>query len=256
MSVKNYNKSSLFTADRIKDLPTSYLQTAAIYRLDSRGNVIVNNEGTFLLNPESYSETKKSNWIPTQVPGQSDPVFQWMSSGPRTITFDALVTLETSDFDEAKEEQKAKKANTFNQIVNAFGSIAGKLFGVSESRAEGSIQIDDNATFDDDGNFVASLTIHNYLDYYRSLLYPIYTNGRLRASPPLVALMTGKSFNRSSYGDRIGVCSDVYVVTDLKINITKQLSNLDPIEAVVSFTLVQYNIHSNSQHHWYKNHSF
>ena len=48
---------------------------------------------TLLLNPESLTETKAANWVQQNIPGQSDPLLQWISGSARTVTFTAKVTL-------------------------------------------------------------------------------------------------------------------------------------------------------------------
>jgi hypothetical protein len=45
----------------------------------------------------------------------------------------------------------------------------------------------------------------------------------------------------------ISVDTDLWVVTDLRIKITKQLPNLAPMEAIVSFQLTQYNRRTKDQ---------
>ena len=74
------------------------LQRAALFKVDMSGKILnKNSEGVFLLNPSELTETKSAKWVSHEVPGQSDPVWQWLSSGPRVVTFDALVTADTSD---------------------------------------------------------------------------------------------------------------------------------------------------------------
>jgi hypothetical protein len=259
MPVKPYIKTKLVADKGTKSLVG--LNAAALLKVTPRGTIDRNRSFVFLLNPETYTETKKSNWIPTQVPGQSDPVWQWMSGGERTITFDALITKESSDFDIENGVRDFQERNAGGEILNAFGSIAGSLFGAFRSTTfHTTIETctdEDPGCFADDPFEISKkthLNISSHLNYYRSLLYPEYDNinnpRKLKRSPPLLAFFNGSSFNKIPYGNRIGPGTDVYVLTDLKINITKQLPNLDPMEALVSFTLVQYNITSFSGGRW------
>ena len=42
--------------------------------------------------PESISDSKAVNWSPKEIPGGSLPLYQWISSGERTISFTAVFT--------------------------------------------------------------------------------------------------------------------------------------------------------------------
>lgn len=222
-----------------EDLRTG-LKKAALFKIDIAGNILTDSLGIFSLNPSSWSENKSSNWIQSNIPGQSDPVFQWASSGARTLTFDALVTTDTSDFTIRLSQKESEQAKTKN-VVEAVATFATKLFKVPipPPRSTEPIKISE------------ALDISDILDYYRSLLYPTYSDPtskgvpqRLKSSPPLLVLLAGSGIAKLRYGSRITNKHDVWVLTDLRINITKQLSNLAPMEATVSFTLMQYNIRS------------
>jgi hypothetical protein len=226
------------------------LYRAALFKVDISGKILNRNaEGVFLLNPSAWEESKTSNWVQHTIPGQSDPVFQWVSSGPRTVTFDTLVTADTSDYKVVQGEKEQEKASP-KKVKQVIADLAVKLFGVQVPPP-----VDDNQYLKNSD----ILDISNRLNYYRSLLYPSYTdpNGkgvpsRLKASPPLLVLYAGNSLTNIPYSDRITNKQDVWVLTDLKIKITKQLSNLTPIEATVSFTLVQYNIRSYDSNRFYQ----
>lgn len=216
------------------------LQLAALFTINNKGEVQIQKTGVFLLNPTSWQESKSANWVEHAIPGQSDPVLQWISSGPRIVTFDALVTADTSDFisgqkKPGEETDPLKKSTTF------IGSIAAAFFKVPAPTPRET----DNATRG------TNLDISNYLNYYRSLLYPVYDKvdnpTKLRGSPPLLVLYAGNAFNNiplGGPGTKVSSENDLWVLTDLQINITKQLPNLAPLEATVSFKLMQYNIRS------------
>lgn len=227
------------------------LQRAALFKVDMSGKILNSNkEGVFLLNPSEVTENKSAKWIPQEVPGQSDPVWQWLSSGPRTVIFDALVTAETSSYSERKTTVEQEKATT-EKVIEAVADYAIELFDISILPAP-------NQKIEADSSEV--LDISRHLNYYRSLLYPHYSdpNGNegafLNSSPPLLVLLMGNSLSNIPYSVDGSVTSkqDIWILTDLKIRITKQLSNLAPMEAVVSFTLAQYNIRSFDSNRFYK----
>lgn len=225
------------------------LQRAALFKVDMSGKILnKNSEGVFLLNPSELTETKSAKWVSHEVPGQSDPVWQWLSSGPRVVTFDALVTADTSDYKiaQGQEEQSMSEPKT---IVEAVADYAVALFNIKIPPKPNEQPYAKNEDI---------LDISNRLNYYRSLLYPHYSDpnekggGRLQASPPLLAMFAGNSLSSIPYSDRITSKQDVWILTDLKIRVTKQLPNLAPMEAVVSFTLAQYSIRSSDSNKFYK----
>jgi hypothetical protein len=203
---------------------------AALIKVDPSRRLVSDKPSYFLLNPESWLESKLAPWAHHTVPGQSDPVLQWVSSGPRTITFDALITRDLSNPNIFLKPAEAP--------LNVFANIAAKLFNTAPLQVKSSV-------IQGKGD---SLNISDYLNYYRSLLYPIYSGRsvKLLNSPPLVVLITGETFSKDSFDvDNKGqslILSNLttWVVTSLKINITKQLPNLDPMEAIVNFELTHY----------------
>lgn len=217
-------------------------QSAAIFAVDSKGKILKHSYGIFLLNPESWEDNKTSNWVQQNIPGQSDPVLQWVSSGARTVAFDALVTNDTSNFDffADKPGSNGEKSSIDNSL-QAVASIATKFFGVANPAKR-----DDTKTSN-----AKILDISERLNYYRSFLYPEYNDLKnpksLQQSPPLIVLVVGNSLTNIKYADKISNNDEVWVITDLKIKITKQLPNLSPMEAIVSFQLMQYNIKSFSR---------
>lgn len=232
------------------DFTSGTLQRAALYKVDISGKILNQNaEGVFLLNPSVFEENKSAKWVSHEVPGQSDPIWQWISSGPRTLTFEALVTADTSDYKVAEAATQSAKAKP-KLAVEAVADYAVKLFKVQVPPPS-----NQNVMLKND----EVLDISNRLDYYRSLLYPQYSNtsqkgvpGRLKASPPLLVLYAGNSISNIPYSNVITSKHDVWILTDLRIRITKQLSNLTPMEAVVTFTLAQYNIRSFDSNRFYK----
>lgn len=219
---------------------TGDLLKAALFRMDITGRIIGDPQGVFHLNPSSWSESKSANWVQNSVPGQSDPVFQWVSSGVKTLTFDAFVTADTSDFNVLLAKQNTAVAKPKN-VTEKVASLAVKLFKVQVPPPRSTEAVKDPDVLD----------ISATLDYYRSFMYPTYSdpNGkgipqRLESSPPLLVLLAGSGIAKLRYGSRVTNKHDMWVLTDLKINITKQLPNLAPMEATVSFTLANYNVRS------------
>lgn len=194
--------------------------------------------GTFLLNPASFEDSKSSNWVQTSIPGQSDPVFQWISSGARTITFDALITKDKSNLSASDESADNVVATNAASTEAFFARVAGLIAGVKAENIKASTL-----------SIAEDLSIEDHLNYYRSLLYPKYEEEgrrRLKESPPRLILLAGNSITSKPYSDKIDNKSVTWVLTELRIKTTKMLPNLAPMEAIVSFTLVQYNQESTS----------
>lgn len=225
---------------------TGKLKKAGIFVVDSSGKLKIESDSKhlseFLLNPDSYNETKTANWAAQQIPGNSDPVHQYMGGGPRIVTFDALVTRDTSHLDANQEESLA--SNLKDAAFTAVGAIASSFAGISVPPIG-----DLFGTNAKPGN---RLSIANRLSFYRSLLYPTYTANyaSMESSPPLVVLTLGSTLTDVNANETDSVLNKapsspyvpVWVVTSLNIKITKQLPNLDPMEAIVTFTLHEYSV--------------
>jgi hypothetical protein len=248
MPIKQPKKSNILADTRGADLYTgNILVKAALFTIDISGNInISSKEGVFLINPETWEESKSANWATNNIPGQSDPVLQWTHSGARTVSFEALVTKETSYFDEFVDSPNGEtQGNTTDKVLTFLGNIASQFFKTAIPNPRKDEPVKKNREI---------LDISNYLNYYRSLLYPTYSVEfrKLNSSPPLVALFSGKTVNKIVHGTKIGPEHDVWVVVDLKIKITKQLPDLSPLEALVTFQLMQYNIKSFSRDRFLK----
>lgn len=236
--------------------PTS-MNVACIGIVESDGSVVWREESYFLLNPSSLDESKSANWIPSSIPGLSDPVLQWISSGPRTLTFEALVT---------KDISKTTPAVAPKAPDTSFGAVVGKIAEKFTTGVIGKIpKVPTSGLLGSAASalglspppssagekLVDNLSIARYLNYYRSLLYPTNTSGRLAASPKLVALYFGNSLSNSTSGKKVGKKDTLWVVTGIKIKITKQLPDLTPMEAVVNFELMEYSRGSRSVEEFY-----
>lgn len=252
MPIKQNQKTYNDLASKDKIAPKAIVLTAGLFIVNEENKVGAAGEGDkygkFLINPSSFEDSKNSNWVQHNVPGQSDPVLQWVSSGARTLTFDALVTNDISSYVPTgyTNNEIASEPNTMG---NYFANIAGSLANVKEK----------NVKFNTGQTLRPKLDITVYLNYYRSLLYPKYKNeksgdekntGRRLFSegPPRLVLLAGRAITNSTFklGEMLNPEDETWVLTDLKVKTTKMLPNLAPMEAIVSFTLVQYNAQSSS----------
>lgn len=252
MPVKIPNKSQELASIKSGNTRGS-LQKAGLFKVDSSGTILEHKHGRFLLNPSTWEETKSANWTQNIPPGQSDPVMQWLSSGPRTVNFDALVTLDTSYFDPYEESNRkvAEESSASSSFVAEIASSFFKVPNIVPRKNFSSTSYSSNSNT----NSTHILDISDKLNYYRSLLYPMYDNEkdpkRLEKSPPLVVLYVGNTFGDLKTSGkalpgkaRASSAMDLWVVSNIRIRITKQLQSLAPMEAVVTFQLIQYTIKS------------
>jgi hypothetical protein len=212
------------------------LHKAALLKINKDGSIDESSKtfGIFQINPATWEENKNSNWVGHNIPGQSDPVYQWISGGPRTLSFEALVTKDSAYFEKLPPNPLAGLAQ---DAVNVIGGIASAMSGLDVNALAAST-IGFFSTPDPN----SKLSIANELNYYRSLLYPEYKTGVIERSPPLLILYAGSTFSSFGYLAESTIDSSihVWVLTNLKIQVTKQLPNLSPMEAYVSFQLTQY----------------
>ena len=221
--------------------PNKNLLSAGLFKVLPNNKIDLDNTfGFFLLNPAVWDEHKSSNWVQHNIPGESDPILQWTSGGARTITVETLVTKDHSGFNLSNPPDTAAKI--VDQALTVVGNIASSFLGVNIPAIGDLLPIGDQGEGE-------NLSIANHLNYYRSLMYPLTENDKntLSGSPPLVALFAGKTFSRNMSGKDISVDTDLWVVTDLRIRVSKQLPNLTPMEATVTFQLVQYNRRTKDQ---------
>lgn len=211
---------------------------AALFTVSTSGEINpVQANAPFLLNPDGMEDNKDGNWVENNIPGQSDPILQWVSGGARNLSFTALVTKDTVHFPPASTDLLSglvdSAVNAVGAIASAFagvnvpplGDVLGTLLGGAESVGE-------------------ELSIANQLDYYRSLMYPsIDEDEVLVSSPPLVMLAVGKtlsSLQSRTTTEKISAETDLWATKAVNIRITKWLPNMTPMEAEVSFQFVQY----------------
>jgi hypothetical protein len=219
------------------------LTYAALFKVSPTGEIKSGSAfAPFLLNPDMFEDTKGGNWSETIIPGQSDPVLQWVSGSARNLTFTALVTKDTTHFPEAQTDLLNVAVDA---AIGAVGSIASAFAGVSIPPVGDIIA---SLLGDNKPGAGEELSVAPYLDYYRSLLYPSIDEEKiLQASPPLVVLAMGKtlsSFTGKNATGTISPATDLWVAKNVSVKITKWLPNLTPMEAEVTFQLTQYIVSS------------
>lgn len=210
---------------------------AAIVKVlpDGTGDLVSAELGKFLLNPESWEVSKSVNWAAKTIPGQSDPVLQFVAGGPRTVSFQALVTKETSH-----EPFINSKTDVLGQVLDAAISAASAV-----ASAFANVPVPPLGDFGGvDSSSGNDLSIDKKLRFYESLCYPEYAEGVLIQSPPLVLLYVGASLatlaQTPAPGEAIDTKTSLWVILNMDYTITKQLPNLNPMEAIVEFKLMQY----------------
>jgi hypothetical protein len=66
--------------------------------------------------PDTVSDTKTVNWAAREIPGGSLPIYQWISSGERIVSFTATFT---SDMDLASSNASADLGNRLKNVGQA-----------------------------------------------------------------------------------------------------------------------------------------
>lgn len=186
----------------------------------------------FFLNPSTWNDSKSAKWVKHIVPGLSDPHQQWIASGPRTITFEALVT---KDIEESIVKNKKKDAFACNVSgstvkVNRIANIAILIQALNNRE---SAEAQNLGTTTDLQKL--DLDITDKLNFYRSLTYPNVSANTNRVSRPpnLVKLLVGSTLGKRTE-------NAFFVVDKIEIKVTKQYADLTPIEAIVTFTLTEF----------------
>lgn len=186
----------------------------------------------FYLNPSSWNDSKGAKWIKHTVPGLSDPHQQWIASGPRTITFEALVTKDLSE-STTKNRKKDSFACNVSGAVAQVARIAGIGVLVQGLTAAESLEAQNLGTTA--ATEKLDLDITDKLNFYRSLTYPNVAadTNRVSRPPNLVRLLVGATLGKRTD-------NAFFVVDKVDIQITKQYADLTPIEAIVTFTLTEF----------------
>lgn len=199
---------------------------------------------TLILNPESISESKAANWVKQYIPGQSDPLLQWISGTERTITFMAKITLDiaenfTVNSGSNQEEwslQIEPELIELSQITSTYDAkVLGRISANQEPTAEDSPLAWSDAEVE--ATYKWQQSIQPQLDFYRSLLVPRKSSIRgQNKTPPLVKLFMGNILGGTSVSR-----DQKFILASYQINITQTTPNLMPTSAEVTFTFIEYN---------------
>lgn len=190
-----------------------------------------NSNNILLLNTNSVTEAKSANWVKHYIPGQSDPLLQWISGSERTITFTAMVTkdlahnptlLNTRNEEEwqlvVKPELDQIFKTTTKVISENLSNLTNGTISNSPDRA--------NSTH------YWPRSIQPQLDFYRSLVIPRDAGTK---TPPLVQLKMG-----TILGDADTVANQKFILLNYQMTVTEYSPELEPTKATVVFTFVEY----------------
>lgn len=240
---KDIAKLAGVTGQEVRNLaPPNQLKMAIIPTHEPSNPILT----TLLLNPESITETKAANWIQHNIPGQSDPLMQWINGSARTVTFTAKVTLDLAENFTVEMGRDPDvwvleiepELSQISDITDGYNSaILSKLYNVS-ARLESSEQ--DNLSNRSYTRWEQS--IQPQLDFYRGLLIP--RTGSLSnqvRTPPLVRLYMGNILGAASYS-----ANQDFILASYSFNITQTTPELLPTSADVTFTFIEYNDKSKS----------
>ncbi len=192
-----------------------------------------NSNNTLLLNTSSVSETKASNWVKHYVPGQSDPLLQWINGSERTISFTAFVTKDIASNPTVNEVANSDQWTlVISPELEARYKNADTVPALTLNNAT-------NAAFKRLTNKVYpqwSRSIQPQLDFYRSLVLPREgISSTFSKTPPLVYLRMG-----TILGNRADIEKQKYILLNYSMNITEFSPELEPTKATVTFTFVEY----------------
>lgn len=202
---------------------------------------------TLLLNPESVTENKAANWVQQNIPGQSDPLLQWISGSARTVTFTAKVTLDLVENFTVQEGgsrdiwslEIEPELSQIRDITDGFNSaILSQLFNVSARVNPADLQESEaRSRLEETSSTRWKQSIQPQLDFYRGLLVPRTGSRRNQVrTPPLVRLYMGDVLGAASYS-----ANQDFILASYNINILQTTPELLPTVADVTFTFIEYN---------------
>lgn len=90
----------------------------AIQELDEGDKFVKGGLLKFQYYPESISDSKGVNWAPKDIPGGSLPVYQWVSSGERTLSFVAVFTTDV-DFSREGNHDATSAQEVYDRLKNS-----------------------------------------------------------------------------------------------------------------------------------------
>lgn len=201
----------------------------------------------FVLNPETISESLTGGWIHKTVPGQNDPVSSWVGNGVRSLSLVLLINNDNSSFGNNQFSSQTSAGNPYGQsVLGAIGAAAAKIpLPIFKNLAP-----QEPANLDPSLLAPQSISIAAQLDQLRQLRYgELYKNGLYSTPPSLVKFQFdgaqvpgGNNASNPSLGVSSNSLDNVYWTVDtIEINVTKWANNLQPLEAEVKMTLVQFN---------------
>jgi len=214
-------------------------------RIEALDQVFSNEVAEVQLNPTSVTEQKSANWVKKYIPGQSDPLLQWINGTERVVSFDVYVTKDKVE----NETITAGNTETVEIVTNDFSSLTAglELSSGDIPSTEGNIlsSLTEGFGFTEEqersGRYWA-LSIQSHLDYYRSLLVPRTSSRRNQLkTPPLIRLRMGSILGTPNQTERTR-----WILASYNKNITKFSPQLEPIEATISLTFIEYKAESRS----------
>lgn len=195
---------------------------------------------TLLLNTNSITESKSANWVKHYVPGQSDPLMQWISGTEKTISFSALVTKDIASNptvnkdDNGTQWELVIQPELYERYANADDVPASILDSVNTNQVTAFLS--ESVSITKPVRPYWTRSIQPQLDFYRSLVIPREgSSSSLSDTPPLVHLRMG-----TILGERASIESQQYILLNYNMNITEYSPELEPTKAIVSFTFVEY----------------
>lgn len=192
---------------------------------------------TFLLNPISIAESKSANWVKHHIPGQSDPILQWINGTEKTISMTAMVT---KDIANNPSLTYTKNADIWTAIINPELNekyATALVFDGDILKTNQSLAPDNGVVVNpDDTRRYWSRSISTQLEFYRSLVIPrTGSSANLTKTPPLVYLRAG-----TLLGTSVESFDMKFILATYSMNITEFSPELEPTKATVSFTFVEY----------------
>lgn len=193
---------------------------------------------TVLLNPTTISEQKSSNWMKHYIPGQDNPLLQWINGTERIVSFQVRLTKDLAENATITATSANSRIGLFDsnlkfslnnsvstKTANILGSLVGKKLGPLPTPN----QPIPNVTYYD-------LDITPYLEYYRNLLRPRKSNRKNQVkTPPLVSLRMGDLL-----GPEELEVKKRYILVSYNTVITKLSPDLKPTDATVNLTFIEY----------------
>lgn len=115
--------------------------------------------------PESISDTKGVNWQTKEIPGGSLPVYQWTSSGERTISFTAQ----------------------FSSDIDPFTGTEGQIVGdINRSVAASATVTGIKERLRNTGQAERNVDVRSAVIWLRQYMLPRYAKGRTLPPPKLI----------------------------------------------------------------------